>query len=52
MSLSLILSYKFEKILGQRLEQGHVTRMVKSNAIKSGVGKDRAVEEIGEILNV
>jgi site-specific recombinase XerD len=30
----------FVNIQGQRLEQGHVTRMVKSNAIKSGVGKD------------
>jgi len=30
----------FVNIQGQRLEQGHVTKMVKSNAIKSGVGKD------------
>jgi site-specific recombinase XerD len=30
----------FVNIKGERLEQGHVTRMVKSNAIKSGVGKD------------
>jgi site-specific recombinase XerD len=30
----------FVNIQGQRLEQGPVTRMVKSNAIKSGVGKD------------
>jgi site-specific recombinase XerD len=30
----------FVNIKGQRLEQDYVTRMVKSNAVKSGVGKD------------
>ena len=30
----------FVNIKGQRLEQGYVTTMVKSNAVKSGVGKD------------